>query len=809
MKKISELGWIILLVSGISWADVPQADQVLKQMKRVAAWQLDQYKNGAPGGWVNATAFAGFTALYYIEQDEALEKQLLEIGENNNWDFEPGMKNYPYHADNHCHGQFAIELYLYKHNPRMIAPIQRAMDFVIENPPTCGLTHDRRKNEERWNWCDALFMAPPVLAQLFALTGEEKYLDYLDQEFWATSDYLYSPEHKLMFRDDRYFNKKTPNGSAVFWGRGNGWVYGGLARVLELYPEDRPGREKYVTLFQEMTQGILACQLESGLWPASMLDPDEVPGNEMSASAFFCYGLAWGVNHGLLDKKTYWPIALSVWDKMQGYVLEDGRYSGVQKISDRPGTFKNGGGTKPYGTGAYLLAGSQIHQQLNRKKIDKRALFAAAVRYRKSQADATQTPEGMITFMKDGGWCWYQDPRAIIQNGKLIIGGVSGQSGDVKVSVYDLKTQQDLGTVVLHEKFQRDDHNAPAFYVRPDGRLLAVYAKHSIGKIHYYRISDPSDYLKWGPEQQFVHDCRTKSGFSYMNLYYLENEELLYNFFRGGNTYNPTFITSADQGDSWGHSTHFIVDEVKDRQRPYARYMQRDPNTVGVMFTEAHPRKFGTSVYYADFRNGAFYKAGGTKIKDLADGPLKPSEAELVYQGSATHKKPKGSESVPNSAWTAAGAIDAKGYPHIGYSLYLNNNDHRFRIASWNGKKWVDREIAYAGRCLYPRESSYTGLFAFDPSDPDRVAISTDVDPNTGTDLLGKHEIYVANVRANPARSAIAWNPLTSGSTVRNIRPIIVSGEGYSVLIWLRGPWNTYTNYQSDVVGIVLKSPKK
>ena len=154
-------------------------------------------------------------------------------------------------------------------------------------------------------------------------------------------------------------------------------------------------------------------------------------------------------------------------------------------------------------------------------------------------------------------------------------------------------------------------------------------------------------------------------------------------------------------------------------------------------------------------------------------------------------------------------ASDAKNHPHIGYTLYLSNTDHRYRIASWNGKKWIDREIAYAGNCLYTGESSYTGLLALDPVDPTRVAISSDVNPNTGEDLGGNHEIYVAKAGVDADTSSIVWKPLTAGSSVRNIRPIVVAGEGYSVLIWLRGPWNTFRDYHSDVVGIVLKSPKR
>jgi len=408
------------------------------------------------------------------------------------------------------------------------------------------------------------------------------------------------------------------------------------------------------------------------------------------------------------------------------------------------------------------------------------------------------------TFMEDGGWCWYQDPRVIINDGKLVVGGLSGQSGDVKVAVHDLVNGVNLGTTILDKDFQRDDHNAPAFYARPDGRILAMWAKHGNEKLHHYSISSADDYLQWGEPEQFVHEYEEEWGVTYMNLYYMEKEGLLYNFFRDGPTFNPAFITSGDHGTSWANRTHFIADEVAGRHRPYPRYVQRDADTVGVSFTEGHPRNFGNSLYYADFRDGTFFMADGTRIKELADGPLLPSEAEKIFSGSGIEAKPDGFESVPNSAWTCAMATDALNHPHVGYTLYLSDSDHRFRIASWNGKEWIDREIAYAGNCLYPRESSYTGLMSFDPVDPTQVFISSDVDPSTGADLGGKHEIYRARIREGDDISSIKWEALTSGSDHRNIRPIVVAGEGYKAVLWLRGPYRTYVDYASDVVGHVL-----
>jgi hypothetical protein len=419
--------------------------------------------------------------------------------------------------------------------------------------------------------------------------------------------------------------------------------------------------------------------------------------------------------------------------------------------------------------------------------------------------DRAADPHGFTVFMQDGGWCWYQDPRAIIHDGKLIIGGVSGQSGDVKVSVYDLKESKDLGTVVLHEKFEVDDHDVPAFYVRPDGGILATYAKHNGEMFHYSRISDPSDPLKWSAE--FKHKRTSpnpKDGVTYMNLYDMKDEGKLYNFYRGID-FNPTFATSTDAGLTWSEPVHFFKNEVGGRNRPYARYAGNGKDTVYVSMTDAHPRNYGNSLYYFEFRGGKYFKVDGSLIKDLASGgALLPSEAERVFKGSDTKVKPEGYESVPNSAWTSCLVMDGKGHPHIGYTLYRNNTDHRYRIASWNGAAWIDREVAYAGKCLYTKESSYTGLITLDPADPARGYISADVDPSTGKDSGGKHEIYTATVGPADDVSSIHWKPVTSGSSVRNIRPVVVAGEGYKVVLWLRGPWNTFKDYNSDVVGFVV-----
>lgn len=425
--------------------------------------------------------------------------------------------------------------------------------------------------------------------------------------------------------------------------------------------------------------------------------------------------------------------------------------------------------------------------------------------------DRPSDPHNFTVFMEQGGWCWFQEPRALVHNGTLFVGGVQGNdSGAARLGVYDLKADRALGVVTLQDDFDRDDHNAPALHLRPDGSVLAVYAKHHKEPTFYARISDPANPLKWSAEGTFEMSARV----TYANLYEMKQERKLYNFFRGIR-FNPTFVTSTDGGLTWTNETHFISSEARGTHRPYPRYMGNGVDTVYVSFTDGHPRQIGNSLYYAEFRDGKFWRADGTLIKDLAkDGPLRPSEAEVIYQGSGDVRQVAYSSedtSVPNSAWTSSMAVDAQGNPHVAYSVHMANDDHRFRIASWDGEQWHDREVALGGSALYGSESSYTGLITFDPEDPSYVVLSSDVNPENGR-KHSTHEIYRAQIGLTDAREdpnswrpGIYWEEVTRNSPagVRNIRPVVLRHGDRRIVLWNRGAYASYTRYEMDTVGLV------
>ncbi len=211
---------------------------------------------------------------------------------------------------------------------------------------------------EWWTWCDALYMAPPSFVSMSKVTGNPKYLEYADTQWWKTSGYLYSKEDSLYFRDDRFFEQRSENGTKIFWSRGNGWVIAGLARLLEDMPEDYKNRKKFEQQYLEMAHKLLDLQEKDGLWRVSLIDPEYLDMGETSGSAFFTFALAWGINNGLLDT-SHRPVVEKAWKALCGNVNEWGRLGYVQQVAGSPYPFFDDQ-WQVYATGAFLLAGCEM-----------------------------------------------------------------------------------------------------------------------------------------------------------------------------------------------------------------------------------------------------------------------------------------------------------------------------------------------------------------------------------------------------------------------------------------------------------------
>jgi rhamnogalacturonyl hydrolase YesR len=342
----------------------PRAPAVLGVMERVADWQLAHPNlKWEPTLWTQATFYAGALALADLSASPRFHDAMMKMGETSGWKLCDYHKS-PYNADDHCIGQTYAELYLRHHDPRMLAAMIERFDFVLAHPIADNLVFDRTLNPDwrnTWSWCDALFMGPPAWVRLYAATGKKAYLDFAVEKWWKTSDFLYDAKEHLYFRDNTFFARREANGEKVFWSRGNGWVMGGLVRVLQFLPAEHPARARFVKQFQEMAARVLTCQQPDGLWRASLLDPASYPLKETSGSGFFAYALAWGVNQRLLDRAAYEPAVWKAWQALVDCVTPEGRLTHVQPVGANPRQF-DPDATEVYGVGAFLLAGSEVYR---------------------------------------------------------------------------------------------------------------------------------------------------------------------------------------------------------------------------------------------------------------------------------------------------------------------------------------------------------------------------------------------------------------------------------------------------------------
>jgi chondroitin AC lyase len=337
---------------------VSEPKNVLALMERVADWQIAHPAKYRTTDWTQGALYAGIMALDTISPSPRFREAMRQVGEANQWKLGPSH----YNADDQCVGQMYAELSQRSGDTNIIAPMRAQFDAIIAKPsPVTSLDFTHREAGDRWSWCDSLFMAPPAWTRLSSATGDPRYLQYAVSNWWVTSDYLYDPEEHLFYRDNTYFNRLEANGKRVFWGRGNGWVMGGLARVIQDLPASHPSRNKFIRQFREMSEKLLQCQQADGLWRSSLLDPEDYPLKETSGSGFYTYALAWGVNEQLLAKDRFSAAVNKAWRALADCVTAEGKLTHVQPVGADPRKFDLDH-TDVYAVGAFLLAGREIYR---------------------------------------------------------------------------------------------------------------------------------------------------------------------------------------------------------------------------------------------------------------------------------------------------------------------------------------------------------------------------------------------------------------------------------------------------------------
>ncbi|MBN2610136.1 MAG: glycoside hydrolase family 88 protein [Bacteroidales bacterium] len=328
-------------------------------MEKVAEWQLMHPSGKELWAWEYGAFYAGLMAYYHIAPQKKYLDSMLLMGKKNNWELKP----HPYLADNFAIAQTYIDLYGITGNSEIIDKTRYVMDMAFyRKPAEPDLRWEGNPYKLHWwSWCDALFMAPPAFSKMSKVTGDDKYLYEMDRLWLLTYNYLYDHEENLFYRDDSYFNARTKKNKKVFWSRGNGWVLGGLVRILESMSGDFPNRSFYENLFVEMCNRLIEIQSPEGYWYSSLLDKEEYNVKETSGTGFYCYAFAWGINNHLLNREKYYPSVVKAWKTLVEAVQPDGKLGYVQLVGVGPGQVHQED-TETYGTGAFLLAGSELYK---------------------------------------------------------------------------------------------------------------------------------------------------------------------------------------------------------------------------------------------------------------------------------------------------------------------------------------------------------------------------------------------------------------------------------------------------------------
>ena len=310
--------------------------------------------------WERGTWYTGVMAAYKATHDERFLNQAMNWGQQHDWQIGAERSG----ANRLFCVQTWAELAIIKKDQGLLAPTIQALATPTSNSPA-GTKVWYLEGGRRY--ADSLYGAS-ALAMLAQITGEAKYLETLHAFFWDVTDEIFDKEAGLFYRDKRFFALKSPADKKVFWSRGNGWVFAGIARVLEYLPANDPQRPRYVALFQQMAVAIAKSQGGDGLWRPNLADPEHIPIKETSGTGFFCYGMAWGIRNGILDQKTFLPIVKKAWAGLVASLSPEGMVQWGQQVGDRPGIIDQNQ-THEYVTGTFLLAGSEMLRLLDAGRL--------------------------------------------------------------------------------------------------------------------------------------------------------------------------------------------------------------------------------------------------------------------------------------------------------------------------------------------------------------------------------------------------------------------------------------------------------
>jgi len=349
--------------------EISGKQQILALLRKVNEYQLehpyvDEWEARKPADaqqkrpWPRATWYTGVMAVWKATHDRAFLEQAIQYGRALHW----GVGGEPLGANRLFPVEVWTEIYFTTHDRTIIEP---AIRWLATPDPLTPAGQKRWYLAERGDgppvpYIDSLY-GGSALAMLAKATGDKKYLDILRAFFDDVTGELLDQQTGLFYRDPTFIGQKTRNGRKILWSRGNGWVFAGIPRILDYLPSDDPSREHYLAVYRRQAAELIKRQGSDGLWRANLDDSDEFPNPETSGTGFFCYGLAWGINQGVLDRQQYLPAVQKAWRGLTESVSPEGKVLWGQLVDDQPHAATRES-THEYVTGTFLLAGSEVYK---------------------------------------------------------------------------------------------------------------------------------------------------------------------------------------------------------------------------------------------------------------------------------------------------------------------------------------------------------------------------------------------------------------------------------------------------------------
>ena len=371
MKNLSFIAFILFTFNnGLYAQQLASKKEILKVMQSTNQYFMDKWpdagksiitnKERPSNIWTRAVYYEGLMSLYKIKPEKAYYDYAVQWGEKHKWGIRYGVTTRD--ADSHAAGQTYLDLYQIDPQPERIKDIKTGIDLIMKS----GRISD-------WTWIDALQMGMPVFAKLAELYKDDSYYEYMYKMYMHTKNVegggLYNANEGLWWRDKDFVPPyKEPNGQNCYWSRGNGWVVAALVKVLEIMPENAPHRAEYLKTYHEMIKALVPLQRTDGFWNVSLKDPTHFGGKETSGTALFVYGMAWGVNQGILDKAVYTPIIAKAWQGMTSEAVQKNGFigymqgTGKEPKDGQPVTYTSMPDFEDYGLGCFLLAGSEVYK---------------------------------------------------------------------------------------------------------------------------------------------------------------------------------------------------------------------------------------------------------------------------------------------------------------------------------------------------------------------------------------------------------------------------------------------------------------